>query len=78
MRRAWFPLVLLVIALVYPVLTAQYPVYQRLGALVAGLLIGVVESLSAYLIGPIYKEVIVYALFVLVLWFRPQGLMGKA
>jgi branched-chain amino acid transport system permease protein len=47
------------------------------GALVAGLLIGVVESLSAYLIGPIYKEVIVYTLFVLVLWFRPQGLMGK-
>jgi branched-chain amino acid transport system permease protein len=49
-----------------------------IGALVAGLLIGVVESLSAYLIGPIYKEVIVYTLFVLVLWFRPQGLMGKA
>ena len=48
-----------------------------IGALVAGLLIGVVESLSAYLIGPVYKEVIVYTLFVLVLWFRPQGLMGK-
>ena len=48
-----------------------------LGALVAGLLIGVVESLSAYLIGPVYKDVIVYFLFVLVLWFRPQGLMGK-
>jgi len=48
------------------------------GALVAGLLIGVVESLSAFLIGPVYKEVVVYTLFVLVLWFRPQGLMGKA
>ena len=48
------------------------------GALVAGLLIGVVESLSAYWIGPVYKEVIVYTIFVLVLWFRPQGLMGKA
>lgn len=49
-----------------------------LGALVAGLIIGVVESLSAYLIGPVYKDVVVYVLFVLVLWFRPQGLMGKA
>jgi len=49
-----------------------------LGALVAGLLIGAVESLSAYLIGPVYKDVIVYVLFVLVLWFRPQGLMGKS
>jgi branched-chain amino acid transport system permease protein len=48
------------------------------GALVAGLLIGVVESLSAYWIGPVYKEVVVYTIFVLVLWFRPQGLMGKA
>jgi branched-chain amino acid transport system permease protein len=48
------------------------------GALVAGLMIGVIEALSAYLIGPVYKDVIVYALFVLVLWTRPQGLMGKA
>ena len=48
------------------------------GALVAGLVIGVVESLSAFLIGPVYKDVIVYLMFVLVLWFRPQGLMGKA
>lgn len=48
------------------------------GALVAGLLIGVVEPVSAYVIGPVYKDVIVYILFVLVLWFRPQGLMGKA
>ena len=48
------------------------------GALVAGLLIGVIESLSSYLIGAIYKDIVVYALFVAVLWLRPQGLMGKA
>ncbi|MBO0751485.1 MAG: branched-chain amino acid ABC transporter permease [Bradyrhizobiaceae bacterium] len=48
------------------------------GALVAGLLIGVIESLSAYMIGPVYKDIAVYALFVLALWLRPQGLMGKA
>ena len=48
------------------------------GALVAGLLIGVIESLSAYAIGAIYKDIVVYTLFVLALWLRPQGLMGRA
>jgi branched-chain amino acid transport system permease protein len=47
------------------------------GALVAGLLIGVIESLSAYLIGAVYKDMVVYSLFLGFLWFRPQGLMGK-
>jgi branched-chain amino acid transport system permease protein len=48
------------------------------GALVAGLLIGVIEQVSAYAIGAIYKDIVVYTLFVLALWVRPQGLMGKA
>jgi branched-chain amino acid transport system permease protein len=47
------------------------------GALVAGLLIGVIESVSAYAIGAVYKDIAVYTLFVLALWLRPQGLMGK-
>ena len=47
------------------------------GALVAGLLIGVIESLSGYLIGAVYKDIVVYVLFLFFLWFRPQGLMGK-
>jgi len=45
--------------------------------MVAGLLIGVIQSLSAYFIGPVYKDVVVYGLFVAILWVRPQGLMGK-
>ena len=48
------------------------------GALVAGLLIGVIESVSGYLIGAVYKDIVVYVVFLLFLWFRPQGLMGKA
>jgi branched-chain amino acid transport system permease protein len=48
------------------------------GALVAGLLIGVIESLSAYWIGAVYKDIVVYGLFLGFLWFRPQGLMGKS
>jgi branched-chain amino acid transport system permease protein len=48
------------------------------GALLAGLLIGVTESLSAYWLGPVYQDVVVYGLFLVVLWVRPQGLLGTA
>ena len=48
------------------------------GALIAGLLLGVIESVSAYELGAIYKDIVVYTLFVAVLWLRPQGLLGKA
>jgi branched-chain amino acid transport system permease protein len=48
------------------------------GALYAGLIIGLLQALSAYWLGPIYKDIVVYALFVALLWLRPQGLMGKA
>src|SRR5262252_4030452 len=48
------------------------------GALAAGLVVGVIQSLSAYLLGPVYKDIIVYGLFVLILWVRPEGLFGKA
>ncbi len=33
------------------------------GALIAGLLIGVIEGLSAYLLGAVYQDVVIYALF---------------
>jgi len=48
------------------------------GALYAGLIIGLIQALSAFWFGPIYKDIVVYALFVVLLWLRPQGLMGKA
>src|SRR5438132_1665998 len=48
------------------------------GAMYAGLIIGLIQALSAYWFGPIYKDIVVYALFVALLWLRPQGLMGKA
>ncbi len=48
------------------------------GALYAGLIVGLIQALSAYWFGPVYKDIIVYALFVALLWLRPQGLMGKA
>jgi branched-chain amino acid transport system permease protein len=48
------------------------------GALLAGLIVGLIQALSAYWFGPIYKDVIVYGLFVALLWLRPQGLLGNA
>ncbi len=47
------------------------------GAMYAGLAIGLIQALSAYWLGPIYKDIVVYALFAALLWLRPQGLMGK-
>jgi branched-chain amino acid transport system permease protein len=47
------------------------------GAMYAGLMIGLIQALSAFLFGPIYKDIVVYGLFVALLWLRPQGLMGR-
>lgn len=46
------------------------------GAFVAGILIGVVEAMAGYLYDPALKTVFVYLLFLGVLFFRPQGLLG--
>jgi len=48
------------------------------GALVAGVLVGVIEVMGGFLVGPQYKMAIVLALFLAVLMFRPKGLLGKA
>jgi branched-chain amino acid transport system permease protein len=47
-----------------------------LGALVAGLLIGLVEALTALLLEPSLKQVGIYAVYLLVLMVRPRGLFG--
>jgi branched-chain amino acid transport system permease protein len=49
-----------------------------IGALIAGLLVGLIEVLGGFFIGPQYKLAIVLSLFLGVLMFRPQGLMGRA
>jgi branched-chain amino acid transport system permease protein len=47
-----------------------------LGAFVGGLLVGVSESLGAVILVPSLKEIVSFALLVLILLFRPQGLLG--
>jgi branched-chain amino acid transport system permease protein len=49
-----------------------------LGVIVGGLFLGVVESLTALYIGPTYKDVVSFGLLVVVLIWRPTGLLGKA
>jgi branched-chain amino acid transport system permease protein len=47
-----------------------------LGAFVGGLLVGVSESLGAIILVPSLKELVTFVLLVLILLFRPQGLLG--
>jgi branched-chain amino acid transport system permease protein len=66
---------------VYFVLTAFVVVVlggmgNMIGAFLGGLMIGIVDSLSGYYIDPSLKETVYYVIFVLVLIFRPSGLMG--
>lgn len=48
-----------------------------LGSLVAGVLIGLVESLGGLLIDPSYKLLIVFGLYLAVVLVRPMGLFGR-
>jgi len=46
------------------------------GALVGGLIVGLTESLSENFLGGTMKQFVVYGLFILVLLFKPSGLLG--
>ncbi|MDT7952019.1 MAG: branched-chain amino acid ABC transporter permease [Acetobacteraceae bacterium] len=46
------------------------------GALIGGLLIGVVESLSGLLLGDSLGQIGIFAIFILVLLFKPTGMFG--
>lgn len=48
-----------------------------LGALVAGIVIGQVEALTALLLEPSLKQVGMFAVYLLVLMVRPRGLFGR-
>lgn len=48
------------------------------GTFVAGVGLGVAESLSAFFLGGVYREVVGLVLFLVVLAVRPSGLFGRA
>jgi len=47
------------------------------GALVGGLVIGLLEAMAAGFISSAFKDVIVFAVFIAVLFARPTGLLGE-
>jgi branched-chain amino acid transport system permease protein len=47
------------------------------GALIGGLFVGVVESLSGLFLGESLGQIGIFAMFILVLLFRPTGLFGE-
>jgi len=48
------------------------------GAFLAGVIVGVVEVLGGFLVGPQFKLALVLSLYLLVVLLRPQGLFGRA
>ena len=47
------------------------------GSFIAGIIVGLVEVLSGYLIAPSLKFMFVLLVYLLVVFIRPQGFMGK-
>lgn len=46
------------------------------GAIIGGLIVGLIESFGGVYISSTYQLVIIYAVLILVLMFRPQGIFG--
>jgi branched-chain amino acid transport system permease protein len=51
---------------------------STLGCLLGGLVVGVLQGLSALVLPPQLENAVVYMVFLLVVLFRPQGIMGNA
>jgi branched-chain amino acid transport system permease protein len=50
---------------------------QVRGAIIGGLVVGVVDNLAAAYISTSYRQAVPLALLVLIILFRPQGLLGR-
>jgi len=46
------------------------------GAFLAGILVGLVQTLGGYFFDPAYKYAIVFLIYLITVWIRPQGLLG--
>jgi branched-chain amino acid transport system permease protein len=48
------------------------------GIIIGGLILGVVEALGAMLISPQYKDAFAFFIIILIMTFKPSGLLGKS
>jgi len=46
------------------------------GSMLAGFLIGLAEGWGGLIFGTEYRQVVAFVIMILVLWFRPQGILG--
>ena len=47
------------------------------GALAGGLLLGLIEALTAGYVSSVYKDAVAFVLILVILFVRPQGLFGR-
>jgi branched-chain amino acid transport system permease protein len=47
------------------------------GALLGGVIVGAAENLAAAYVSPAYKDAVALVIFMIVILFKPQGLLGK-
>ena len=48
------------------------------GAVIGSILLGIIETLTSGYISSQYRDLIAFALLIVVLIFRPTGIMGKS
>jgi branched-chain amino acid transport system permease protein len=46
------------------------------GAFIAGVLVGLVQTLGGFFFDPAYKYALVFMIYLITVWIRPQGLLG--
>lgn len=46
------------------------------GAFIAGIIVGLAQTLGGFFIDPAYKYAIVFLIYLITVWIRPEGLLG--
>lgn len=72
-----FPEVGLLFALIAYVAVAMGGFGSIIGALLAGVLIGLIEALGGLLIDPAFKYVVIFTVYLGIVIIRPRGLFGR-